>query len=363
MKAITFAEFGPPEVLHVTDVTAPMPKDGEVLVRVHATSVTYGDLAARNFKNVSGREFNMPWPLLFLSRLHFGLRTPKVHILGSEFSGEVASVGKHVTRFKSGDEVFGFLGQHMGAYAEYVCVPKGGALAIKPTNLSHEQAACVPYGAIMASSLLRHARIEYGHKVLINGASGSIGSAALQLAKVYGAQVTGVCDAARFEYVKALGADEMIDHAKEDFTQNGKTYDLIFDVLGKSSFFKCRNSLTATGIYFPVSFKTKALVQLLWTKVTRSHKKVICTLASESPEDLVVVRQLIEEGKYKSIVDRAYPTELAAQAHAYAQSGAKKGCIAISFFPAARQTPVELAGAVLAASDMRNGHPEVSRQP
>ncbi len=277
---------------------------------------------ARNFKNMSSREFNMPWALLFLSRLYFGFNTPRVHILGSEFSGEVVEVGKHVSRFRPGQQVFGHLGQRMGAYAEYVCVPKGAALAMKPVNMSHEEAACVPYGAMMATSLLRRAHVKPGQRVLINGASGSIGSAALQLLKVFGAHVTAVCDTPRLEYVKALRADEVIDYAKQDFTHNGETYDLIFDVLGKSSFARCRASLTPTGIYFPVSFKAKALLQMLWTKLTR-RQRVICTLASESSEDLIFVKQFIEAGKYKSLVDRVYSMEQAAQAHTYAQSGKK----------------------------------------
>ena len=197
MKAVIYTEFGPPEVLHVAEVPAPTPKDDEVLVRVHATSVAYGDLLARNFKDVSGREFNMPLPLLLPSRLYFGLRKPRVNILGSEFSGEVEAAGKDVTRFKPGDAVYGYLGQRMGAYAEYLCMPETGSLALKPANMTHEEAAAVPYGAIMAMSLLERANIQPGQKVLINGASGGIGSAAVQLAKVYGAEVTGVCGAPR----------------------------------------------------------------------------------------------------------------------------------------------------------------------
>lgn len=333
MKAVVYTEYGPPEVLRITDVPKPAPKGKEALIRVHATSVAYGDLVARNFKGISGREFNMPLPLLFVSRMYFGFGKPRVNILGGEFSGEVEAVGKQVTRFKPGDQVFGYLGPRMGAYAEYVCMSEDSPLAMKPTNMTHEEAAAVPYGAIMAMSLLRCAKVQSGHKVLINGASGSIGAAAVQLAKAGGAEVTGVCGAPRAEYVGALGADQVIDYAKQDFTENGETYDLVFDVLGRSSFARCRKSLSPTGIYLPASFKSPALLQMLRTWVA-GGRKVICALASEKPEDLVFVKGLIEAGKYKSLVDRCYPLEQAAEAHRYAESGAKRGCIVLSVPPA-----------------------------
>ncbi len=329
MKAVIYTEFGSPDVLHVADVPAPIPKAGDVLIRVRAASVAFGDLIARDFGHVTGRDFHMPRPLLFLSRLHFGFKKPKVHILGSELSGEVEAVGDQVTRFMPGDQVYGFLGQHMGAHAEHVCMPHDGALAKKPANMTHEEAATVPYGALMAMSLLRHVNLQPGQKVLINGASGGIGSAATQLAKIHGAEVTGVCGAPRLAYVKALGADHVIDYAAEDFTQNGETYDLIFDVLGKSTFARCRGSLTPGGVYLLASFKTKALLQMAWTKVAGPHK-VVCALASEQPGDLDVVRELIEAGKYRSIVDRCFSLEEAAEAHRYAESGAKTGSVVLS---------------------------------
>jgi NADPH:quinone reductase-like Zn-dependent oxidoreductase len=329
MKAVVYTEFGPPEVLRVADVPTPAPKEDEVLVRVHATSVAYGDMLARNFKDVSGREFNMPLPLLLPQRMVFGFRRPKVTILGSEFSGEVAAAGRQVTRFKAGDQVYGYLGQRMGAYAEYVCISETGVLALKPANLTHEQAAAVPYGAIMATSLLRRANIQPGHKVLINGASGGIGSAAVQLARYYGAEVTGVCGAPRMEYVRSLGADRVIDYAREDFTRDGETYDLIFDVLGKRSFPQVRGSLKPDGVYLLASFKTRHLLQMLRTKMTGSQK-VICALASEKPEDLEFVRELVEAGQFKSIVDRVFPLEQAAEAHRYVESGSRQGAVVIT---------------------------------
>jgi len=329
MQAIVYTEFGPPDVLHLQEVEKPAPKDNEVLIRVHATPVNYGDLLARNLKNISHREFNMPGPLLLPTRIYFGFSKPKINILGSEFAGEVESVGRAVKRFKVGDQVFGYLGQRMGAYAEYICMPEHGALDLKPVNMTYAQAAAVPYGALMATNLLRKANLQAGHKVLINGASGGIGSAAVQLAKHYGAEVTGVCGAARLEYVKSLGADQVIDYKQTDFTQNGQTYNLIFDILGTGSFARFKNSLKPDGIYLLASFKTKHLLQMLATKITGS-RKVICALANETPADLLFVKELAETGKFTSIVDRCFPLAQTAEAHRYAESGQKKGNVVIT---------------------------------
>ena len=329
MKAIVYTEFGPPEVLQLAELEKPTPQDTEVRVKVHATPVSYGDLTARNFKNISASEFHMPLPLLLPSRLHFGLSKPRINILGSEFAGEVEATGSQVKRFKPGDAVMGYLGLRMGAYAEYVCVPEAGSLAAMPANMSFTEAATLPYGAIMASSLLRKGNLHQGSKVLVNGASGGIGAAAVQLAKVSGAEVTGVCGAPRLDYVRSLGADRVIDYAQADFTQNGETYDLIFDVLGKSSFAKCKKSLKPGGIYLLASFKMKALSQMLWTKMSGSQK-VVCAMASERTEDLVSVKELVEAGKYTTIIDRCFPLEQAAQAHAYVEAGLKKGQVVIT---------------------------------
>lgn len=347
MKAIIYTEFGPPDVLHVTDAPKPAPKDNEVLVRVHAAPVAYGDLLARDFKNVSSRDFHMPLPLLLPMRMVFGFTRPKVNILGSEFAGEVEAVGSAVTRFKPGDQVMGYLGQRMGAYAEYLCMAETGTLALKPANMSYVEAAAIPYGAIMATSLLRRGNLQPGQKVLINGASGGIGSAALQLAKYYGAEVTAVCGAPRMEYVRALGADHVIDYQKEDFTQNGQTYDLIFDVLGLSSFARCQRSLTPKGIYLLASFKTRALLQMFWTKLF-GGQKVICGFASEKAENLEFVRDLIEAGKYKSIIDRCFAMEQAAEAHRYVESGQKQGTVVITLAP---QDPISRREPPILASE------------
>jgi NADPH:quinone reductase-like Zn-dependent oxidoreductase len=329
MKAIICTKFGPPDVLQLKEVKKPEPKDNEMRVRIYATSVNYGDLVARNFKDISPHEFNMPFLLWILAKLSFGLRTPNVKILGSEFAGEIESVGKEVKSFKQGDKVFGYLGQNMGAYAEYVCMPEGSVLAIKPVNMTYEEAAVVPYGAIMALNLLKKGNLQPGQKVLINGASGGIGSAAVQLARYFGAEVTGVCGTPRLEFVKSLGAHKVIDYNKEDFTQNGETYDLIFDILGKSSFSRCQNSLKQNGRYLLASFKMKQLFQMLWTSMSGS-KKVICAIAPGSVEDLNSVKELIETGKIKAIIDRRYPMEQAAEAHSYVEKGFKKGNVVIT---------------------------------
>jgi NADPH:quinone reductase-like Zn-dependent oxidoreductase len=330
MKAIVYKEFGSPDVLHLDEIEKPSPKINEVLVRIHASPVNYGDLMARNFKNISMSDFHMPLPLLLPTRLYFGWSKPKVNVLGNEFSGEVEAVGESVTRFKAGDQVMGYSGQKMGAYAEYICMPENGTLSLKPANMNFAEASAIPYGTIMATSLLKKANIQPGSKVLINGASGGIGSTAVQLARHFGAEVTGVCATPRVQYVKSLGADRVIDYTKDDFTRNGETYDLIFDILGKSTYSRCKNSLKPNGVYLLASFKMKALLQMLWTRLTGSKKKVICAFASEKSDDLAFVKELIEAGKVKVVVDKSFPMELAADAHRYAESGQKQGSIIIS---------------------------------
>ena len=329
MKAIMYTKFGPPDVLQLQEVEKPAPKDNEVLIRVHATSVNFGDTMARNFKAISPREFNMPFLFWLLAKISFGLKQPKITILGSEFAGEVEAAGKDVKQFKKGDQVFGYPGQSFGAYAEYLCLPENGVLAIKPVNMTYEEAAVVPYGAIMALNLLRKVNVHSGQKVLINGASGGIGSAAVQIAKYFGAEVTGVCGTPRLEFVKSLGADKVIDYTKEDFTQNGETYDLIFDILGKSSFSRCKSSLKPKGILLFASFKMKQLFQMLRTSKS-GGKKVICAIAPGSLEDLLSVKELIEAGKIKVIIDKRYPLEQAAEAHRYIEQGHKKGNVVIT---------------------------------
>lgn len=329
MKAITFTEYGSPDVLHIKEVEKPMPNDHEILIRIHATSINIGDIWARNFKAITPSKFSMPLPLWLPSRMYFGITKPRINILGSEFAGKIEATGKDVTQFKKGDSVFGYRGQRMGANAEYLNMPENGMVAIKPGNMTYEEAATIPYGALTALSLLRKVNIQRGQKVLINGASGGIGSGAVQVAKYLGAEVTGVCGTPRLELVKSLGADKVIDYTKEDFTKNGETYDLVFDILGKSSFTHCKNSLNQNGILLLASFKMKQLVQMVWTSLI-GGKKVICALSSEKQEDLAFIKDLVETGQIKSIIDQRYPMEQVAQAHRYIETGRKKGSVVIT---------------------------------
>jgi NADPH:quinone reductase-like Zn-dependent oxidoreductase len=329
MKAMIYTEYGPPDVLRLEEIEKPSPKNHEILIRVYATSVNIGDIWARNFKAISPRKFTMPLPLWLPARMYFGFAKPRVNILGSEFAGEVEAVGKEVKRFRKGDQVFGYRGQSMGANAEYLCMPENGLVSVKPANMTYEEAAAVPYGALTALNLLRKVNIQPGQKILINGASGGIGSAAVQLAKNYGAEVTGVCATPRLEFVKSLGADKVIDYTKEDFTKNGETYDLIFDILGKISFSRCKNSLKPNGRYLLASFKMTQLFQMLWTSI-KGNKKVICALSSENPKDLIFIKELVETGKIKSIIDKRFPLEQIPGAHHYVENGEKKGNIVIT---------------------------------
>ena len=330
MKAAVYTQYGPPEVIQLQEVAKPTPQDNEILVRVRATTVNYGDLTARNFKAMTPREFNMPLLLWLPARMSFGFNRPRRGILGSEFAGEVEAVGKGVTRFQKGDPVFGYVGQNMGAYAEYLCVPENGTVALKPANMTYAEAATVPYGGIMALSLLRKADVQPGQKVLVNGASGGIGSAAVQLATAhFGAEVTGVCSTPRLVHVKSLGATEALDYTQEDFTQSGETYDLIFDILGKRSYSQVKDSLTQNGCYLLASFKTRHLLQMLRTSLGGS-KKVICAMASESAEDLAFLKELAEAGKIKALIDRRYPLDQAAEAHRYVEEGRKQGHVVIT---------------------------------
>lgn len=329
MKAVVYTEFGSPDVLHLKEVAKPTPKDNEVLIRVRATPVTFGDILARNFNKVSPRNFTMPSIIWLPARMALGFRKPKRQILGSEFAGEIEAVGQAVTLFKAGDPVFGYRAMNFGANAEYLCMPEDGILTIKPASLTDEEAATIPGGALTALTLLRKVNIQPGQKVLINGASGSIGSAALQLAKHYGAEVTGVCGTPRVAFVKALGADKVIDYTKEDFTQSGETYDLIVDILGKCSFARCKHALKPNGRVLYASFHMKQLFQMLWTSKF-GGRKVICALSTETRDDLLLIRELVETGKLKAVIDRCFPLEQAANAHRYVEAGLKTGSVVLT---------------------------------
>lgn len=329
MKAVVYTQYGSPDVLQLKEVEKPTPKDNEILVRVHATPINFGDTLARRFSQVSPREFHMPFFMWLPARIAMGFTRPKNTILGSEFAGEVEATGKAVTRFKKGDAVFGYRGMSLGANVEYLCMAETGMVTIKPVNMTDEEAASVPYGALTALSLLRKVNIQSGQKALINGASGGIGSYALQLARYFGAEVTGVAGTPRLELVKSLGADKVIDYTREDFTRNGETYDLIVDVLGKSSFSRCKSSLKPDGRLLYVSFRMRQLFQMLWTSIT-GGQRVICALSNEKPQDLVFIKELIEAGKIKSVIDRCYPLEQTAEAHRYIETGFKTGSVVIT---------------------------------
>jgi NADPH:quinone reductase-like Zn-dependent oxidoreductase len=328
MKAIIYEKFGPPEVLFMSEVIKPVPNDKEILIKVKASSVGFGDLLARNFKAISPAKFYMPLFMWIPSKFVFVFGKPKIKILGSQYSGIVEAIGSKVTRYKKGDEVFAYTGPNMGGYAD-ATIPEGAIVSFKPRNMSFEDAACVPYGAVIALNILRKINIKKGDKILINGASGSIGSATIQLAKISGAEVTGVSGTNKIEYVKAIGADRVIDYNKVDFTKEGIKYDFILDILGKSSFEHCRESLKKEGVYLLASFKMKQLLQMLWTKISGSKQKVICALSMEKQSDLEQICKICELGKYKVIIDKSFPLKNTAEAHLYLERGQEKGSVAI----------------------------------
>ena len=330
MKAATFHAYGPPDVLHLENVVQPVPRHDEVLIRVHATPVNFADLLVRNFRAVGPREFHMPLLFWAIGRLSFGVGRPRIAVLGSEFSGMIESVGKNVRRFARGDAVFGYCGPRMGADAEYLCVRENGFIARKPTNMSHEEAASVPYGAMMALDLLEKLAPRPGMRLLVNGASGGIGPMIVQIAKHrYGAAVTGVCGPARLETVRGLGADEVIDYTRQDFVEGGRTYDVIVDVLGKSSFDHVRRALAPGGRLVYLSFKGKQLLQMVVTAFG-DGPKVVCMLLQERRENLELARELIEAGQIRASIDRVFPLAEAAEAHRYAQSGTRKGVVVLA---------------------------------
>ncbi len=321
MKAIVCTKSGPPDVLQLKEVEKPTPKDNEVLIRIHATTVSAGDCEIRRFK--------FPFLVSLLVRIDLGFRGPRNKILGQELAGEIEFVGKDVKRFRKGDQVFAVTGLNLGTYAEYTCLPEDGTMVIKPTNMTYEEAAAVPLGGLLAMHFLKKGNTQSGQKVLVYGASGSIGTFAVQIAKYFGAEVTGLCSTTNLELVKSLGAVKVIDYTKEDFTQSGETYDIIFDTVGKSSFSDCIKSLTKKGIYLQANPSLSMIVRGKWTSIT-SSKKVITKMMHESTEDLIFLKELIEGGKIKSVIDRRYPLERIAEAHKYVDKGHKKGNVVIT---------------------------------
>lgn len=325
MKAIVQTKYGPPEVLQLQDVEKPTPKEDEVLIRIRAATV-----------NATDPVFRKGEP--FIARFFTGLTRPRKPIPGTELAGEIEAVGVDVTRYKEGDQVYASTGLAYGAHAEYICLPEDGPLAPKPANMSYGEAAAVCDGAFGALNFLRDAgNIQSGKEVLINGASGAVGTAAVQLAKHFGAEVTGVCSTANLELVKSLGADKVVDYTKEDFTKSDQSYDIIFDAVAKSSFSSCKDSLKPGGVYIFTGPSPANMLQMLWTSLF-GNKKAAMTApgnrsSSDKTKDLTFLKELIEGGKLRSVMDRYYPMEQIAEAHKYVEAGHKKGNVVITMAP------------------------------
>ncbi len=321
MKAIVYNEYGPPSVLRLEDIPKPTPGDDEVLVRVHAATVGTWDCESRSF--------TFPLWLWLPLRIAMGLRKPRWPVLGQELAGEIEAVGKNVKRFKKGDQVFASLGLGFGAHAEYKCLSSNGPIAIKPANMSYEEAASIPVGGDNALHFLRMADIQDGESVLVNGAGGNIGVMAIQLAKHFGAEVTAVDRNEKLETLRAIGADHVIDYTREDFTQNGQRYDVIFDLVFKSSYSRCVESLKPNGRYLLANPRLFSMIRGRWTSMTGS-KKVVSKVARSRPEDLVSLKELAEAGAIRAVIDRRYPLERAAEAHAYVDTGRRTGTVVLT---------------------------------
>lgn len=315
MKAAVYTEYGSPEVLQIKEMAKPLPKDNEVLVKIHATSVTSGDTRLRRAD---------PFAVRFI----FGLFKPKKPVLGGVLSGEIEAVGKNVTKFKVGDPVFGSTSMDFGAYAEYISMPETGALAIKPENLSHEEAAALPFGGATALHFLQKANIQPGQKVLIYGASGAIGTAAVQIAKYFGAEVTGVCSTTNIEMVKSIGADHVIDYTKTDFSKNGIQYDVVYETVNKAPVASCIAAVKKNGTLLLGAAMLPQMLRGAWTSATGNIKVVFGTVFGTA-EQIGFLQKMVEEGKLKAVIDKNYDLAQIAAAHAYVDKGHKKGNVVI----------------------------------
>jgi NADPH:quinone reductase-like Zn-dependent oxidoreductase len=321
MKAAVYERYGPPDVVVLREVEKPAPKDNEVLIKIYATTVTSGDWRARSL--------NVPVGFGLMARLVFGVFKPKQPILGTELAGEIEAVGKDVRTFKVGDPVFAFSGAGLGCHAEYKCMPADGPVALKPSNLTYDEAAALSFGGTTALDFFRRGKLQSRERVLVNGASGGVGTAAVQLARHFGAEVTGVCSGANVELVRSLGAAHVIDYTKEDFTQNGQTYDVIVDTVGTAPFSRSKASLKEGGRLLLVLGGLPDMLQVPWVSLT-SGKKVIAGPAAEHPDDLRTLAELAQAGAFRPVIDRRYPFEQIAEAHRYVDSGRKKGNVIIT---------------------------------
>jgi NADPH:quinone reductase-like Zn-dependent oxidoreductase len=323
MKAIVYTRYGSPDVLQVKDVEKPKPKDDEVLIRVHAAEATKADCELRSF-NFPVKWFSLPL------RLVLGITKPRRQILGGYFSGEIESVGKNVSGLKKGDQVFGSAGLRMGAYGAFVCLPASYTIVPKPSNMSYEEAAAVPLGGLNALHFMRRAKIQDGESVLVNGAGGSIGTFAVQIAKAMGAEVTAVDSTIKEEMLRRIGADHFYDYTKEDFTRSGRTYDVIFDMVASSSYSGCVESLNPKGRYLMGNPRIFDMLKSFVTS-TFTGRTVTFAFAGEKKEELLALKEMIEEGKIKSIVDKVYPVEQAAEAHRRVETEQRLGIVVLSF--------------------------------
>jgi NADPH:quinone reductase-like Zn-dependent oxidoreductase len=321
MKAVIYEEYGAADVLHVTDLPKPTPKDNEVLIRVHATTVTSGDWRARSLA--------MPRGFGLLGRLVFGVRGPRQPILGTELAGCIETVGKAVTKFKPGDEVFAFCGRKMGCYVEYKCMPEDGPLAIKPKNLSFAQAAALSFGGNTALDFFRRGQVKKGDAVLVNGASGAVGTACVQVAKHLGAEVTAVCSTTNLQLMKSIGADKVIDYTKEDFTRNGTTYDIIVDTVGTAPFSRSRVALKDDGRLLLVLGTLADLIRAPWVALT-STKRVVAGPARERVEEVRFLARLAEAGAYRPVIDSVYALDDIVEAHRHVDAGHKRGNVVVA---------------------------------
>ena len=322
MKAIVYERYGSPDVLQVKEIEKPAPEDDEILVKIHAAEVTKADCEMRSFN------FQVKWFWLPL-RFALGLTKPKKQVLGGYFAGEVKSVGKDVSKFKKGDQIFGTTRLRLGAYGEYLCLPANYTLVPKPHNLSFEEAAAVPLGGLNALHFMRKANIQEGEKVLVNGAGGSIGTFGVQIAKAMGAEVTAVDSTIKEAMLRQIGADHFVDYSKEDFTKSGQTYDVIFSMVAKSSYSACIKALKPGGRYVMANPRIADMLRSVLTSMF-TDKKAIFVFAGETEEELVTLKDMIEAGKIKSTVDKIYAFEQAAEAHRRVETEQRLGTVVIS---------------------------------